>query len=124
MSFKFSASIAAMAMVIAPLGVAFAQQTSDLPAVNALPGQCFSRVLIPETYETVSEQVIDTPERTEIKVIPATYQTVTERVLVKEESVTRRWIPATFRTVTETIEVEPQRVEQIAVPQTVESYSE
>ena len=40
---------------------------------NARAGQCFSRILIPEITETTTEQVIDQPMGTELRIIGATY---------------------------------------------------
>ena len=65
-------------------GVAAAQGADYPPSAD--PGECFARVLIPETTEVLTEQVIDRPETSEITVIPATYETQTEQVLVKEET--------------------------------------
>lgn len=121
-------------------------QSADMPPA-AEPGECFARVLIPEVTEVQTEQVIDTPERTEIKVIPASYETVTEQVLVKEAttesrilppvyetiteqvlvkeaSVELRNIPATYKTVTEQVLVEAERSETTVVPATYETYTE
>jgi hypothetical protein len=91
---------------------------------DAQPGQCFARVLIPEVAETVAEQVIDVPERTEIKVIPAQYQMVDEVLTVRESRTEFRVIPATYRTVTETVVVEPERTEQVVVPASTETVTE
>ena len=104
-------------------GAAAAQQGADYPP-SADPGECFARVLIPETTDIVTEQVVDRPETSEITVIPAQYETVTEQVLVREESVVYRTIPAVYETVTETVTVEPQRTETIVVPATFETYEE
>ncbi|MEL6244549.1 MAG: peptidoglycan-binding domain-containing protein [Pseudomonadota bacterium] len=111
-------SAAATAMA----GVSFAQ-SADMPP-SADPGECFARVLIPETTEILTEQVIDRPESTEITVIPATYETVTEQVLVKEETVEIRVVPATYETVTEQVLIEPERTETVVVPATFETYTE
>ncbi len=104
-------------------GAAMAQQGADYPP-SADPGECFARVLIPETTEIVTEQVVDRPETQEIIVIPATYETQTEQVLVKEETITYSTIPAVYETVTEVITVEPERTETIVIPATFETYTE
>lgn len=111
-------SAAAMAFV----GVGFAQ-SADMPP-EADPGECFARVLIPETTEIVTEQVVDRPESTEIQVIPAQFETVTEQVLVKEETVEYRTVPATYTTVTEEVLIEPEKTETIVVPAEFETYTE
>ncbi len=110
------------AAVVGLAGVASAQSAGYPP--DALPGQCFARVLIPETTEVASEQVVDQPERTEIKIIPASYETVTETVVVKEQTTQYRVIPATYETVTEQVIVEPERTESIVVPAKMETYTE
>ncbi|MAP94267.1 MAG: peptidoglycan-binding protein [Ponticaulis sp.] len=143
MTLKFAAAAVSVTALLA--GGAFAQ-TADMPP-SADPGECFARVLIPEITEVMTEQVIDTPERTEIKVVPATYETVTEQVLikeattesriipavyetvteqvlVKEASVELRHIPATYQTITEQVLIEAERVETKVVPATFETYTE
>lgn len=111
-------SVAAIAFA----GAAFAQ-SADVPP-DAEPGECFARVLIPETTEIVTEQVVDRPEATEIKVIPATFETVTEQVLVKEETIAYRTVPAVYTTVTEQVLIEPEKTETIVVPARFETYTE
>ncbi len=103
-------------------GTALAQQ-ADMPP-NAQPGECFARVLIPEVTEVVTEQVVDRPDTTEIRVIPAQYETVTEQVLVKEETIQYRVVPARYETVTEQVVVEPERTETIVIPAEFETYTE
>ena len=103
-------------------GVAAAQGADYPPSAD--PGECFARVLIPETTEVLTEQVIDRPETSEITVIPATYETVTEQVLVKEETKVYRTIPATYETVTEQVVVEPERTVTRVVPAKFETYTE
>lgn len=104
-------------------GAALAQQGADYPP-SADPGECFARVLIPETTEVVTEQVVDRPETQEIIIIPATYETQTDQVLVKEETVTYSTIPAVYETVTEVVVVEPERTETSVIPATFETYTE
>lgn len=108
--------------ILALYGTAYAQ-SADMPP-DADPGECFARVLIPETTEIVTEQVVDRPESTEIRVIPATFETVTEQVLVKEESVQYRTIPAVYETVTEQVLIEPESTETIVIPAEYETYTE
>ena len=110
------------ATIIGLAGVANAQSAGYPP--EAQPGQCFARVLIPETTEVMTEQVVDQPERTEIKIIPATYETVTETVVVKEETTQYKVIPASYETATEQVIVEPERTESMVVPAKYETYTE
>ena len=112
----------ATAAGLALSGAAFAQDADYPPDADA--GACFARVLIPETTEVVTEQVIDRPESTEVNIIEAQYETVTEQVLVKEETVEYRVIPATYETVTTQVLVEEERTETIVIPAEYETYEE
>lgn len=112
-------SVAAIALA----GAAIAQDNADYPP-SAEPGECFARVLIPETTELLREEVVDRPEATERIVIPARYETVTEQVLVKEETVRYRTIEAVYETITESVIVEPEKTETIVVPAEYETYTE
>ncbi|MEO0466896.1 MAG: peptidoglycan-binding domain-containing protein [Pseudomonadota bacterium] len=111
-------SAAAMAFAGAAFG-----QAADMPP-SADPGECFARVLIPETTEIATEQVVDKPESAEITVIPATFETVTEQVLVKEETVQYRTIPAVYETITEQVLIESEKTETIVIPAQFETYTE
>lgn len=104
-------------------GLAFGQGAADYPPESDA-GSCFARVLIPEMTEVVTEQVIDRPESTEIKVVAAQYQTVTEQILVKEETVRYEVVPAVYETVTEQVIATLERTETIVVPAQFETYSE
>ncbi len=110
------------AAVVGLTGVASAQDAGYPP--EAQPGQCFARVLIPETTQIITEEVVDQPERSEIKVIQAQYETVTETVVVKEATTQYRVVPATYETVTEQVVVEAEKTEKIVIPATIESYTE
>lgn len=103
-------------------GVSYAQ-SADMPP-NADPGECFARVLVPETTAVVTEQVIDREASFELTVVPATYETLTEQRLVREASTVYTMVPAVYETVTEVIEVEPAREERIVVPAQYETYTE
>lgn len=98
-------------------------QAADMPP-DADAGECFARVLVPDTIEVTSEQVIDREASYELKVIPATYETVTEQRLLKEASTVYKTVPPVYETVTETIVVEPEREESIVVPAKYETYTE
>ncbi len=103
-------------------GVALGQ-AADLPP-SADAGECFARVLIPETTEVLTEQVVDKEASYELKVIPAQYETVTEQRLLKEGTTVYKTVPAVYETVTETIEVEPAREQKVVVPAQYETYTE
>ncbi len=96
---------------------------ADYPP-SANPGECFARVLIPETTAVVTEQVVDRPESAEVTVIPAVYGTETRQVLLKAESFKYTVIPAVYETVTEQVIVEPESTKTVVIPATFESYTE
>ena len=108
---------------LAMAGMAVAQEPADYPS-NAKPGSCYARVLIPETYEIQTEQVLDKPEHTEVRVIPAVYETVIEQVLVKEQAVTYTVIPAVYEIETEQLLEVPERTETVITPAEYETYTE
>ncbi len=103
-------------------GVAYGQAADMPPTAN--PGECFARVLIPETTEVLTDQVVDREASYEIKVIPASYETVTEQRLLKEGTTVYRTVPAVYETISETIVVEPAREQKVVIPAKYETYSE
>jgi len=111
-------SVATAAIAMAAHG-----QAADMPP-NANAGECYARVLVPDTISVQSEQVIDREASFELKLVPATYETVTEQRLVKEASTVYKMVPAVYKTVTETIIVEPEREESVVVPAQYETYTE
>lgn len=98
-------------------------QSADMPP-NADPGECFARVLVPDTISVTTEQVVDREASYELNVVPAVYETVSEQRLVKEATTVFRTVPPVYETVTEDIVVEPQREESIVVPAKYETYTE
>lgn len=108
-------------------GLALADSYGGAPAdypPNAHPGQCFARVLTPEVYETITDRVIDTPEKTELRVIPAEWGTDWKQILVKEGYLEYYVVPPTFKTITETVVVKPGYTRIEVVPATYETVSE
>ncbi|WP_321489506.1 peptidoglycan-binding domain-containing protein [uncultured Hyphomonas sp.] len=114
-------TLSAASLVLA--GAAAAQGTGDYPA-DAAPGACYARVLIPETYEIQTEQVLDKPEHTEARVIPATFETVLERVMVKEQAMTYRVVPPVYEIETEQLVVMPEQTETVVIPAEYETFTE
>ncbi len=116
------AVVAVLALAVA--GVATAQGTNDLFPPNAKPGECYARVFVPPTYQTVTEQVLKHEARQEIEIVPARYETVEEKVLVKEAA--ERWevVPATYDWVEEQVLVRPAGTKLMAVPARYETVSE
>lgn len=114
----FLVSVAASAIAAVAHG-----QAADMPP-DADAGECFARVLVPDTIEVTTEQVVDREATFELKLVPATYETVTEQRLLKEASTSYTMVPAVYETVTETIVIEPERTESVVVPAQYETYTE
>ncbi|WGM40718.1 peptidoglycan-binding domain-containing protein [Caulobacter sp. NIBR1757] len=95
----------------------------DFPP-NAVPGKCYEKVLIPPSYESYTEQIVDSPARVETRVIPAVYGEEVQQVLVREERVEYITLPATYRTVTETIILKAASVRTETVAAVYETITE
>lgn len=87
-------------------------------------GKCYAKCVVPDEYETVTEQILVKPESKRIITIPAQYETKTEQILIKEASTKIVPIPAVYETVTETIEVKPAATKLVEVPATFETVTE
>lgn len=107
-----------------PVGFGPGQVTNEDYPPNAAPGQCFTKVLVPEVTELLTEKVVLQPEKTEIKVIPGQCHMEEKSVQVKEESVEYFSIPATYKTVSETVVVKPGYIRTETVPATYETITE
>lgn len=95
---------------------------SSLFPPNPKAGQCYARVLIPASYNTISEQVVVREAGERFEIIPARYETVSENRLIKEASTRLEVIPAEYSEVEERILVKPATkkiVEVAAVYETV-----
>lgn len=90
------------------------------PAVSrppmAKPGECYTQVLIPAEYDTITERVLVEEASTRIEIIPAQYETVKERVLVREASQRLEVVPATFKTIKERVLIRPAQERLIEIP--------
>jgi len=75
----------------------------DLLPPGAKPGQCFTRLWVPPTYDTITERMLVEEASERIEIIPAKYGTKKQRVLVKEASEKLVTVPATFKTVKERV---------------------
>lgn len=106
-----------------PVGFGPGQVTNEDYPPNAAPGQCFTKVLVPEVTETLSEKVLVSPEKTDIEIIPGGCRMEDKSVLVKEASEQLLTIPASYKTVTETIEV-PGYTKLETVPAVYETVTE
>ena len=99
----------------------FAQD--DLPP-NAVPGKCYAKCLIPDQYETVTEQVLLKEASSRIEVVPAQYQTTTDQILVKEGYNVLEVVPAQFQTVSEQLLVRDAGSRLEYVPPVYETVTE
>jgi hypothetical protein len=81
-------------------GFTLVTQAQDAPP-NAQPGKCYAKCLIPDQYETVTEQVIIKPAGKRTIAVPAEYENKTETVTVKAASKRIIAVPAQYGTETE-----------------------
>jgi len=102
---------------------AFAQSEGDLPK-NAVAGKCYAKCLIPDQYETVTEQILLKEAGSRIEVVPAVYETANEQLLVKEGYKVLEVVPATFTTVEEQIMVKEAGSRLEYVPPVYETVTE
>lgn len=91
---------------------------------NAEPGKCYNKVLIPQVYESYTEQIVDAPARTETRVIPAVYGMQTKQVVIREERVEYITIPATYKTITETVVIKPASTKTVTIPAVYKTITE
>lgn len=98
---------------------AFAQ-----PEGETEPGKCYAKCVIPDQYETITEQVLVKEGVKKWEVIPAVYETVTEEVMLEPKSTRLIPVPAEFETVTETIVVKEESQRIIYVPAEYETVTQ
>jgi hypothetical protein len=91
---------------------------------GAKPGECYTRVYVPPTYESATEQVLKRAASEKVEIIPARFETVEERVLIKEEAEKIEVVPATFKEVEERVLVRPESEELVAVQPEYEDVKE
>lgn len=91
---------------------------------GAKPGECYTRVYVPPTYETTTEQVMKRAASEKIEIVPARFETVEERVLIKEEAEKIEVVPATFKEVEERVLIRPESEELVPVQPEYEDVKE
>lgn len=91
---------------------------------NARAGECYVQVIVPTTYDTVSERVLVREASKRIEIQPAEYEWVEEQVLVREAAKRLEIVPAEYTTVKERILVTPQSERLIEVPAQYETVTE
>ena len=99
-----------------PASTYSASSGAQLLPPNALPGHCYARVVIPETYKTEMQRVMVSQEDSKISTTPARYETVQEKILVSEAYEKLKVIPATYKTVTEEVLVKGAITKLITKP--------
>jgi hypothetical protein len=75
--------------------------------INARPGECYAKVVIPAEYKTSEERVLVREASHKIEVIPAKYELTEVRVPTKDASSKLITVPASYKSVTEKVEIEP-----------------
>lgn len=108
-------------LAIAP---ASSSMQSSLTPPNAKPGQCFTKIINPPKYRTVTERQVVEEAGQRIEVIPASFKQGTKRVLVSEATEKLEVVPATYKTVTERVLVKPASKKLVQVPAQYENVSE
>ncbi len=91
---------------------------------NPKAGQCYARVLIPATYNTVSDTVLKRDAGEKIEIIPARYENAKETVLVKEASAKLEVVPAVYGEMQERVLTRPAATKIIEVPAVYETVVE
>ncbi len=119
---KFKTSL--VVALIATFGFALTMNAQDDMPVNAIAGKCYAKCLIPDQYETTTEQVLLKEASSRLEVVPAAYSTSNEQVLVKEGYNVLEIQPASFSTVTEEIMVKEAGERLDYVPPVYETVTE
>ncbi len=91
---------------------------------NPKAGQCYARVLIPASYNTVSEQVVVQEAGERFEIIPARYETIRENLMVKEASTRLEIVPAEYSEVQERVLVKPKTTKIVEVAAVYETVTE
>jgi len=79
---------------------------ADLPP-NAEAGECYSKVIVPAEYKTVTERHMVQEASDRLEIVPAEFKWVEERITVKEASTQLEVVPAEYTWREKTIEVKP-----------------
>ena len=103
---------------------AYAVPSNDLFPPNAKPGECYARLFVPPTFETISEDVVTQQATENITIEPAKYEWVEEKVMVQEASLKFEAVPASYKTVEELVEIKPASKKLVEVPAEYETVEE
>lgn len=99
--------LAALAVVAAPAAVSAQPASSDSLPLNARPGQCFARVLVPATYQHVPMEVVTQEAGEQIEVTPPSFRARTETVVTRDGYTRYEVTEPVFRSEAVTIETRP-----------------
>ena len=99
-----------------PVGSAEWERVPEELRKHAIPGQCFSRLLMPPKTERYVEHVLVSPERVETRRLPQVVEVVNEDVMVRPERAERRIIPAVSHVETVTEIVRPASFREERIP--------
>lgn len=89
--------------------------TQSLPS-DAKAGECFAQVLIPPTYRTETDRVLESEASERVQITPARFEWAEERVLVQEASEQIEVVPAEFASVEERVLVKPASTNLVEIP--------
>lgn len=106
-------------MLVAGAGLVQAQ---DLP--EAVPGQCYAKVLLPAEFDERTERVLVQPRATTLRVRPAEYETSTEDIVIREEFEEYKLIPAKYEYVNKRIMIAPEKRVSTVLPPTFKDVQE
>lgn len=98
-------------------------QPSDLPA-NTEPGKCYAKCLIPDEFETITEQKEIKAAYAKTLVVVPEYETVTKKIMIKPPSIQLIPVPAEYETVTEQVMVSEESKRLVVVPAEYETVTE
>ena len=76
---------------------------------TAEPGNCFKEYFMPESYKTVTEEIVIQKERTKTEIVPAKYEMIEKTIEVKPASTKTMTVPATYEFKDEKILVEKEK---------------
>ena len=91
---------------------------------NAQVGQCFAKVLTPDTTETALERVEITPATSRRVIVPAVYEKQVIRVKVREATTEYHAVPAEYETITEQMLIKPSQQIFLTIPAQYEIWTE
>ncbi len=112
-----------LVFTLVALNYTFVNAQDDLP-INAVAGKCYAKCMIPDQYETVTEQILLKEASARLEIVPAQYENRNEQILVKEGYTVLEIVPAEFSTVTEQIMVKDAGARLEYVPPVYETVTE